>query len=244
MSLMIQIQEEIPVAGDQFTDDIPMPLLYEDFSFDGEPRHIGETLAFSAKLPPSTPVVPASSPCKPRAASTSTAILGEFNPVATTTQEHTGSTCCAPVSSIDNVLMSSDYRQNVTHPGPQDIYPYTTSVCYRNTPLLPIFNYAPNPPARWTSASDIDNQLLSSESKAPLHEMKHETPLVPVCKPTASRTPLFNKMAPCLNTLPSVAQASLSARLRVVVRSITPCCTYRNGQKRRTMTNLERGMVL
>ena len=104
MSLMTQIQEEIPVAGDQFTDDIPMPLLYEDFSFDGEPRHIGETLAFSAKLPPSTPVVTASSPWKPRAASTSAAMLGECNPVATTTQQNTGSTCCAPVSSIDNML--------------------------------------------------------------------------------------------------------------------------------------------
>ena len=105
MSLMTQIQKEFPVAGDQFTDDIRMPLLYEDFSFDGEPHHISKTLAFSVKLPPSTPVVTASSPCKPRAASNSTAILGEFNPVATTTQEHTGSICCAPVSSIDNVLI-------------------------------------------------------------------------------------------------------------------------------------------
>ena len=31
MGLMTQIQEEIPVAADQFTSEIPMPLLYEDF---------------------------------------------------------------------------------------------------------------------------------------------------------------------------------------------------------------------
>ena len=209
MSLMTQIQEEIPVAGDQFTDDIPMPLLYEDFSFDGEPRHIGETLAFAAKLPTSTPVVTASSPWKPRAASTSTAMLGECNSVATTTQENTGSTCRAPVSSIDNVLMSSDNRRDVTHPGPEDIYPYTTSVCYKSTPPLPTFNYVPNPPARWTSASDIANQPLSSETKTPLHEMKHETPLVPVCKPTVLTTPrpTMEVGTPADNILTMVASA-------------------------------------
>ena len=85
--------------------------------------------------------------------------------------------------------MFSDYRRNVTHPGPEDIYPYATSVCYKNTPPLPTFNYVPNPPARWTSASDIANQPLSSETKTPLHEMKHETPLVPVCKLTVLTTP-------------------------------------------------------
>ena len=60
-------------------------------------------------------------------------------------------------------------------------------VFYKNTPPLPTFNYVPNPPARLTSASDIANQPLSSET--PLHEMKHEAPLVPICKPTVLTTP-------------------------------------------------------
>ena len=209
MNLTTQVQEEIPVAADQFTGDIPIPLLYEDFIFEDEPRGINENPALSTKLPPSTPVVAASSPWKPRATSTSAAIFGEFNPVATTTQANTGSTrICAPISSIDDALMSSDGRRNVTQSAPEDIYPHTMPVCYKNRSPLPAFNYSPCPPARWTSVSDVASQPSNSEIKLPFHAMEHKIP-VPVYKPTDLKTPRPKREmgAPTDDVLTMVASA-------------------------------------
>lgn len=223
MSLVTQDQEDIPTGVDQFTGDIPRPLLYEDFLFEDEPhptmRNNSLNPDLSAKPLYSTPVITASSPWTQWTGNSSASLLRNINPFATLAPMNATS-ICRPTNISDKAPMPIDNQQSVYHPRLDDLYPHTNSACYRDRLSIPTFNYTPTgvPPVRWTSASNVADQSLSSnDGKLPFSEVEHRTPLLgnkPTCspmEPPPRRTSVSNSSQDGVLTMVASAMQSISS---------------------------------
>lgn len=172
MNLVTQDQNPILTDDDQFTGEIPRPLLYQDFSFEDEPFPVlSNSPGFAAAAQPlhSTSVVTASSPWGPWIGSSGPGRPRSVGNTFERSAQRNTASVCQPRSSSGELPLPSVNQQNVLSPGPEYFCPCDKPSGHEDEPSTPTINHTTFgvPPVRWTSASDDADQSLRTNHIEP-----------------------------------------------------------------------------